>query len=116
MTEALDAPSISQVAVALSRKPNSDEAPRITATGRGAVAEQILAIAFEHGVKVRADADLAEVLATIELDSPVPPAVFATVAEILAYVYRANARAADAAASGRPRAGSQASRMDGDAR
>ncbi len=42
MTEALDAPSISQVAVALSRKPNSDEAPRITATGRGAVAEQIV--------------------------------------------------------------------------
>ncbi len=97
MTEAVEPSRLSQVAVALRRDPDRDQAPRITATGRGAVAEQILAIAFAHGVKVREDADLAEALATLELDSPIPPAVFATVAEILAYVYRANARAGAAA-------------------
>ncbi|MFQ5784682.1 MAG: EscU/YscU/HrcU family type III secretion system export apparatus switch protein [Alphaproteobacteria bacterium] len=96
MTDADDARRLAQLAVALKHDPTRDEAPRITATGRGAVAEQILAIAFAQGVKVREDADLASILATVELDSPVPTAVFATVAEILSYVYRVNGRAAGA--------------------
>lgn len=65
-------------------------APRILAKGRGALAEQILAIAFDRGVKVRSDADLAEVLAALELDSEIPLQALAAVAEILSYVYRAN--------------------------
>ncbi len=94
MTDRRDARSPTPLAVALRHDGQTAEAPRVTATGRGAVAEQILAIAFANGVKVREDADLAELLATLDLDSPVPPAVFATVAEILTYVYRLNGRAA----------------------
>ena len=60
------------------------------ATGRGLVAEQILAIAFERGIKVREDANLANVLAALELETPIPVGVLSTVAEILSYVYRAN--------------------------
>jgi len=79
------------VAVALAETGEDADAPaRIVASGRGAVAEQILAIAFAAGVKVREDADLAEVLAAVEVDSEIPVAAFAAVAEILAYVYRAN--------------------------
>ncbi|MCB1556419.1 MAG: hypothetical protein KDJ15_03805, partial [Alphaproteobacteria bacterium] len=40
--------------------------------------------------KVREDSALAEMLATIELDSPIPSEAFMAVAEILSYVYRAN--------------------------
>ncbi len=65
--------------------------PRVTAAGRGALAEQILEIAFARGVKVREDADLAEILAAIEVDSEVPVEALAAVAEILSHVYRANA-------------------------
>jgi flagellar biosynthesis protein len=68
-------------------RPNS---PRVVATGRGAVAEQILAIAFERGVPVREDSDLAQILAAVELDSEIPIDALAAVAEILSYVYRAN--------------------------
>lgn len=64
--------------------------PRIVAAGRGKTAEQILQLAFENGVKVREDSALAEMLASIELDSPVPSEAFMAVAEILSYVYRAN--------------------------
>ncbi|MCH7861928.1 MAG: hypothetical protein IH998_09615, partial [Proteobacteria bacterium] len=39
---------------------------------------------------VREDADLAEILQAMEIDSEIPVAAFAAVAEILAYVYRAN--------------------------
>jgi flagellar biosynthesis protein len=66
-----------------------DAGPRVLASGRGAVAEQILRIAFDRGVKVREDADLAEILAALDVDSLIPLEAFAAVAEILAYVYRA---------------------------
>ncbi|MCB2099439.1 MAG: EscU/YscU/HrcU family type III secretion system export apparatus switch protein [Rhodobacterales bacterium] len=77
-------------AVALTYDADTDRAPRIVAGGRGAIAEQILEIAFAHGVKVREDADLAEMLSAIDIDSEIPVEAFAAVAEILAYVYRAN--------------------------
>jgi flagellar biosynthesis protein len=66
------------------------KSPKVVATGRGAVAEQILAIAFEKGVPVREDADLAQILAAVELDAEIPIDALAAVAEILSYIYRAN--------------------------
>ncbi|HWA47504.1 MAG TPA: EscU/YscU/HrcU family type III secretion system export apparatus switch protein [Dongiaceae bacterium] len=79
------------IAVALDAKGKSGiKSPRVVATGRGPVAEQILAIAFEKGVPVREDADLAQILAAVELDAEIPIDALAAVAEILSYVYRAN--------------------------
>ncbi len=78
------------VAVALRYNRAEGDAPRVVASGRGAVAERILALAFEHGVKVREDADLAELLAAVEIGNQIPIAAFAAVAEILVYIYRAN--------------------------
>jgi flagellar biosynthesis protein len=68
-------------------------APRVVASGRGALAEQILQIAFDRGVKVRNDADLAEILATLEVESEIPLEALAAVAEILSYVYRNQSKA-----------------------
>ncbi len=73
------------VAVALRR--DTDATPRVTASGQGAIAEQILRIALDRGVKVRADADLAHILAAVEVDSPIPLEALAAVAEILRYLY-----------------------------
>lgn len=81
------------VAVAVRHDPDSGGAPRVVASGRGFVADQILELAFAHGIKVRQDADLAQILAVLDLDSDIPPEAFAAVAEILVYVYRANAAA-----------------------
>jgi flagellar biosynthesis protein len=49
------------------------------------------------GVKVREDADLAELLAKLDIDTPIPSEAIVAVAEILAKVYEANARMAPAA-------------------
>ncbi len=73
-------------------KASAQGAPRVVASGRGAVAEQILQIAFERGVKVRTDSDLAEILAAIEVDSEIPLAALAGVAEILRYLYQTDGR------------------------
>ncbi len=89
------------VAVALDYDPTSTgSAPRVLATGRGAVAEQILELAFSHGVKVREDADLVQILSAVDVDSEIPVEAFAAVAEILAYVYRANGQIAGTSEDG----------------
>ena len=70
----------------------TDSLPKVIASGYGKLAEQILEMAFERGIKVREDADLAELLATLDLDTPIPSEAIIAVAEILAKVYEANAR------------------------
>ncbi len=79
------------VAVAIAHDPREERLPKIIASGQGAVAQQILEIAFARGIKVREDADLAEVLLAIDIDSEIPLTALAAVAEILSYVYRAAA-------------------------
>ena len=79
-----------QTAVAIKNNEGSTEKPKITAAGREKLAEQILNLAFEHGVRVREDSELAEMLATLELESPIPEEAFLAVAEILSHVYQAN--------------------------
>ncbi len=78
------------VAVALKDSTDKGDVPEITAAGRGKIAEQILELAFANGIKVREDGALAEMLASIEIDSPIPSEAFMAVGEILSYVYRAN--------------------------
>lgn len=77
-------------AIAVALKDNAGDTPTVMAAGRGALADQILQIAFDNDIKVREDADLATILAELELDSPVPTEALMAVAEILSYVYRAN--------------------------
>ena len=83
------------VAVALEYEPGKLALPRVVASGSGAIAEQILELAFANGIKVREDADLVQMLAAIDLDSEIPIEAIVAVAEILAHVYRANGAACD---------------------
>ena len=90
----------SPIAIALDYKQpdgrvDPNRAPRVAATGRGAVAEQILQIAFAKGIPVREDADLAQILATLDVDSVIPVDALSAVAEILSYLYRLNGKAMD---------------------
>ncbi len=96
-----DKPAPQNKAVAVEYDEAGKRAPIVTASGRGFVAEQILAIAFAQGIKVREDADLVEILEKLEIDSPIPVEAFAVVAEILSYVYQANANAAQRKAQNR---------------
>ena len=78
-------------AVAL-KKYGIDESalPKVVAAGYGVWAEKIVELAFQNGVRVREDKDLAQLLAAIEIDSDIPTEALVAVAEILAYVYKAN--------------------------
>jgi len=79
-------------AVALGYDDTADDAPRVLAKGEGEVAERIVALAREHGIPVRRDADLATLLSAVELEGAIPVEAFEAVARILAHIYRANGR------------------------
>jgi flagellar biosynthesis protein len=79
-----------RAAVALKYTAATDQAPRITATGQGGVAEKIIALARARGVPIRQDADLVQVLSQLDLRQEIPPSLYQVVAELLAFVYRLN--------------------------
>lgn len=79
-----------QTAVAVKDRTWEKKVPQVVAAGRGTIAEKILQLAFENDIKVKEDAPLAEMLAAVEIDSPIPSEAFMAIAEILYYVYRAN--------------------------
>lgn len=81
---------VRQTAVALKDGTLEGKLPEITASGRGKIAEKILELAFANDIKVREDSALAEMLAAMDIDSPIPSEAFMAVAEILSYVYKAN--------------------------
>lgn len=78
------------IAVAIKQEDGPKQTPNVIAGGRGRVAEQILEVAFSQGIKVREDADLVQMLSVVDVNSEIPLEAFATVAEILTYVYEAN--------------------------
>lgn len=79
-------------AAALAYDKQSDAAPKLTAKGRGQVAEKIITVAKEHGIPVEKDADLVEILDKVEIDSEIPIEVYSVVADIFAYIYKVNAQ------------------------
>lgn len=80
-----------KTAVAIESGGTPDSLPRVIATGRGLLAEQILRLAFENDIKVRQDDDLVELLAALDLEHHIPAEAVIAVAEILARVFEANA-------------------------
>ncbi len=63
------------------------KAPRVTAKGRGTLADQILALAEEHDIPLEKDPELTELLAHIPLGDEVPEALYLAVAEVIAFAY-----------------------------
>lgn len=79
-----------KTAVALKYNAPRDHAPKLTARGHGHVAAQIIALAQTHGIPMREDPDLVQVLAQLNLQQEIPPQLYQVVAELLAFVYRLN--------------------------
>jgi len=63
-----------------------DTAPKIVATGKGAVAERIIEKAKEAAVPVHEDAKLAGTLSKLDIGEYIPPELYEVVAEILVFV------------------------------
>ncbi len=74
-------------AAAIRYESGVDEAPQVVAAGSGHLADRIVASAREAGITVREDPALAEALAKLQLDTDIPPDLYAAVAEALVWAY-----------------------------
>ncbi|MDA1014250.1 MAG: EscU/YscU/HrcU family type III secretion system export apparatus switch protein [Planctomycetota bacterium] len=75
-------------AVALEYAPG-DEAPRITAKGKGFVAEKIIQEAKANNVPIQDNELLVGILSHVDIDDEIPPYVYHAVAQVLTFVMRA---------------------------
>jgi flagellar biosynthetic protein FlhB len=77
------------------------EAPIVIAKGRDFLAQEIKEVARWHEIPILENPPLAQALyRTVEVGRPIPAALYAAVAEILAFVFRAQARARQQAKQG----------------
>ena len=74
-----------KIAVALEYNPG-EQAPKIIATGKGHIAENIIEKAKEVDVPVYEDKKLANTLSKLEIGDMIPPELYTVVAEILVFV------------------------------
>lgn len=75
-------------AVALNYIKGQDQAPHVSAKGKGLVAEKIINTAKEAGVPVQEDPSLVSMLSGLDLNEMIPPELYGAVAEIFSYIYK----------------------------
>lgn len=77
-------------AVALAYQ-NGGKAPKVVASGKGLIAEQIIALAQENNVHVHESKEMVALLMGVELDKEIPPNLYQVVAELLSWLYKIEA-------------------------
>ncbi len=76
---------LDKTAVAIAYEPG-EAAPKILATGKGAVADKIIEKAKEADVPLYQDNQLADTLSRLKIGDMIPPELYEVVAEILVFV------------------------------
>lgn len=71
-------------------------APHVSAKGTGKLAEEIIAIAQEHGIPLCDNSTLVDLLVTLELGDEIPEALYIAVAYIIAFAYQLEGKTPDA--------------------
>lgn len=74
-----------EIAVALHY--DGANSPRVTAKGKGLVAEQIIELAKAHDIPLHADAALVKALSNVPLGDEIPRQLYVAVAEVIAFAY-----------------------------
>ncbi len=83
---------IQEKAVALVYNKKRADAPQVVASGKGSIAQNIIAMAREHGVYIKEDNDLVELLSQVPVGEEIPVELYKAIAEVLAFVYQVNGR------------------------
>ena len=78
-------PTRPTIAVALNY--DEESAPRVTAKGKGDIAEHILAIAKANNIPLQENPELVNVLVELDLGTEIPEALYLAVAEVIAFAY-----------------------------
>ena len=66
---------------------DGQNAPRVTAKGRGELADRMLQLAEQHGIPLQGDPELAAILAQIPVGNEIPEALYRAIAEVISFAY-----------------------------
>ncbi|MFB1049587.1 EscU/YscU/HrcU family type III secretion system export apparatus switch protein [Paraliobacillus sp. JSM ZJ581] len=75
-------------AVALSYDEQKNTAPKVSATGTGLIAEEIIERAKNANVPIQEDHTLIELLAKLNINEKIPEELYQAVAEVFAFIYQ----------------------------
>jgi flagellar biosynthesis protein len=78
------------IAAAIKYDSATANAPKVTARGRGFIADKIIEKAQEFGIPIKNDPDLVQILSKLDVGTEIPVELYRAVAEILAFVYSLN--------------------------
>ena len=81
-------------AVALSYQQHAHDAPMVIAKGKGKIAEAIIEKAKQNHVPIQEDPSLVQLLAELNLNQTIPEELYKAVAEIFAFIYQTDRKAA----------------------
>ena len=79
-----------EAAIALTYDPNGLTAPTIVASGYGEIAKRIMELAKDNGIHIHQDDNLTQLLARVPVGTQIPEEAYQVVAELLAFLYRAD--------------------------
>ncbi len=80
----------SSKAAALKYDPSQNNAPKVLASGKGKVAEAIVAKAKEYDIPLFANEALVESLVGLEIESEIPRELYQAVAEVFVWLAKAD--------------------------
>ncbi|MEI3606656.1 EscU/YscU/HrcU family type III secretion system export apparatus switch protein [Pseudogracilibacillus sp. SE30717A] len=75
-------------AAALSYDRSVDMTPKVTALGKGLIADEIIQRANEHDIPILEDPSLVELLANLNINEAIPSELYEAVAEVFAFIYQ----------------------------
>ncbi|WP_042144859.1 EscU/YscU/HrcU family type III secretion system export apparatus switch protein [Paucisalibacillus sp. EB02] len=77
-----------QKAVALSYDQEKEFTPRVSAKGKGLVADNIINKAKENQIPIIEDKTLIELLSELDINEKIPEDLYQAVAEVFAFIYQ----------------------------
>jgi len=77
-------------AVALRYNQEQNHAPKVVATGKGLIAENVIEKAKENDVPILEDESLVELLAELNINETIPEELYQAVAEVFAFIHQAD--------------------------
>ncbi|WP_234969313.1 EscU/YscU/HrcU family type III secretion system export apparatus switch protein [Bacillus massilinigeriensis] len=80
-------------AVALGYTPGTEDAPKILASGKALVADNIIETAKKNHIPIKKDSSLVELLSQLNINENIPEELYEAVAEVFAFIYRLDRRA-----------------------
>ena len=67
---------------------DGERAPIVSAAGSGDIADEIIALAREHGVPLFENAELMQLLGAIDIGEEIPTELYLCIAQIIAFAYK----------------------------